>query len=88
MKAHIQILQETYKTLEREVNLLLKFVIINSNLKSKYVDTNCIKVNIFNYTELALINDRLTFLDENGLHYDLYVECSLKDLIDILSKIN
>lgn len=87
MKAHIQILQETYKTLEREVNLLLKLVIINSNLKSKHVDSNCIKVDVYDYTELVIIDTELVFLNDRGYHYHLYSECSLEDLIDILSKI-
>lgn len=87
MKAHIQTLQETYKTLEREVNLLLKLVIINSNLKSKHVDSNCIKVDVYDYTELVIIDTELVFLNDRGYHYHLYSECSLEDLIDILSKI-
>lgn len=87
MKAYIQTLQETYKTLEREVNLLLKLVITNSNLKSKHVDSNCIKVDVYDYTELVIIDTELVFLNDRGYHYHLYSECSLEDLIDILSKI-
>jgi hypothetical protein len=88
MKAYIQTLQETYKTLERDVNSLLKLVITNSILKSKHVDSNCIKVDVYDYTELVIIDTELVFLDDNGYHYRLYSECSLEDLIDILNKID
>lgn len=88
MKAYIQTLQETYKTLERDVNSLLKLVITNSILKSKHVDSNCIKVDVYNYTELVIIDTELVFLDNNGYHYCLYTQCSLEDLINILNKID
>jgi len=51
------------------------------------MDTKVLNVNVFDYEELAIINGELTFMDDNGHHYGIYSECSLEDLIDILSKI-
>jgi len=79
-------LRKRYNALEMEVKQDLRELIEKSKAKSKNVDTNCIKVNVFDYTELALINNDLTFLDSDGLQYSLYSECSLEDLIDIVNK--
>ena len=82
-----KILKEKHDKLEEEVMMSLLNEVLNSEIESKHMDTNVIKVNVFDYKELAFINDRLTFLDSNGHHYDVYTECSLEDLIDILTKI-
>ena len=75
-----------YEQLEADVEFALRKAIEKSKVESKHVDEKCIKVNLHNYTELAIINDRLTFLDENGYHYSIYAECTLTDLIDILNQ--
>jgi len=74
-----------YRDLEQKVLTNLRERVNASKEQSKHIDNKCIKVNIYNYTELAIINDHLTFLDENGLHYSLWSECDLEDLIDILN---
>jgi hypothetical protein len=79
-----QNLSQRYNELETEVCEALRTEVQNSLVQSKHMNTPVIKVNVFDYKELAVINDRLTFLDSNGYHYDLYSECSLEDLIDIL----
>ena len=33
----------------------------------------------------ANINDRLTFLDNDGMHYSIFADASLEDLSDILN---
>ena len=76
-----------YDDLEAEVHEALWQEVENSKTESKFVATKCIPVNVFGYIELAIIHGELTFIDGAGLHYGLYTECSLEDLIDILVKI-
>ena len=87
METSYKILKEKHDDLEQEVIWSLKSEIENSDIESKHVNTKCIKVNVFDYTELAVIHGDLTFMDSSGLQYGLYTECSLEDLIDILTKI-
>lgn len=76
-----------YEVLEADVKFALRKAIEKSKVESKHVSEKCIKVNVYDYKELAIINDELTFLDNDGYHYSLYVDCSLEDLIDILTKL-
>jgi hypothetical protein len=78
-------LKKQYRDLEMSVLSSLRDKVLNSKIKSKHVQGNAIKVNIFGNTELVIINDTLTFLDDNGLHYSLFGDCSLEDLIDIIN---
>jgi hypothetical protein len=80
-------LSKRYDDLEQEVLQALREEITKSELDSKHMDTKVIKVNVFDYEELALIHNDLAFMDSDGLQYGLYTECSLEDLIDILLKI-
>jgi hypothetical protein len=80
-------LEKAFKRLEQEVHDALRSEILKSNRMSKTHNQNVIKVDVFDYTELAIINDKLTFLDRDGFQYDLYCDCSLEDLVDILNKI-
>ncbi len=80
-------LRDKFDELEEEVKWSLESEIEHRGTESKSVNTKCIKVNVFDYTELAIIHGELTFLDDSGLQYGLYTECSLEDLIDILTKI-
>ena len=75
---HDELEEDILATLKHEVNI--------SGLNSKHV-SHCpvIKVSVFDYTELGIIHDELTFMDCYGLQYSIYSECSLEDLIDILS---
>ena len=75
-----------YRDLEQRVLANLRYKISVSKEYSKHLTTKCIKVNVFDYTELANINNQLTFLDVNGMHYSLWNgDCKLEDLIDILN---
>ena len=81
-----QELKDRHDKLEEDVINALINEVDNSELESKSVSTKCIKVNVFDYVELVYLNE-LLFIDDDGLQYGLYAECSLEDLIDILSKI-
>jgi len=76
-----------FDDLEAEVQYALRQEIENSQIESETVSTPCIKVNVFDYTELVILHNDLTFIDSSGLQYSLYAECSLEDLVDILLKI-
>ena len=77
--------KKQYRDLETKVMRQLRDKIEASNYTSKHIYGKSIKVNVFDYTELAVINDRITFMDDNGLHYSLFADASLEDLIDILN---
>lgn len=82
-------LKKQYRDLETRVLSGLRDEINNSRVYSKHTNEKCIKVNVFDYTELAIIHDRLTFLDDKGYHYNIFNgDCNLEDLIDILNKID
>lgn len=75
-----------YRNLEQSVLANLRYKISVSKEYSKHLNTKCIKVNVFDYTELTNINNQLTFLDANGMQYSLWNgDCNLEDLIDILN---
>jgi len=76
-------LKTRHDDLEQEVLNALREEIEKSKEVSDHMDTKVLNVN----EELAIINGELTFMDDNGHHYGIYSECSLEDLIDILSKI-
>lgn len=80
-------LTKKHDDLEQEVLKALRDEILDSLIQSKFMNNPVIKVNIFDYVELTLIGDDLIFMDNDGLHYDVYSECDLEDLIDILRKI-
>ncbi len=80
--------KKRYRDLEMQVLGALRYQIEHSNKKSKTCDTNVIEVNVFDYTELAIINDKLTFITSDGLHASLFSDASLEDLIDILNTLN
>lgn len=81
-------LKKEYQDLEVKVLGALREEIGKSKVKSKHVaNTPVIPVNVFGYTELAIIDDHHTFIDANGLLHTLWADCSLEDLIDILSQL-
>jgi len=82
-----QHLTKNYRNLETEILASLRDEITKSSVMSKHTDTPVILVNVFDYTELAIINDRPTFMDANGQHYSIWADCTIEDLIDILNKI-
>jgi len=82
-----KILSKRFDDLEQEVLEALREEIEKSKEVSDHMDTKVLNVNVFDYEELAIIHDELTFMDSDGQQYGLYTECDLEDLIDILRKI-
>jgi hypothetical protein len=74
-----------YRDLEMATLAALRHAIQESEYKSVHTGENAIKVSLFDYTEMQIINENLTFLDADGLHHSLFSEASLEDLIDIVS---
>ena len=80
-------LKKEYRDLEMKVLSSLRDAINKSNYESNSIQAKAIKVNVFDYTEMAIINDQLTFLDADGLHYSVFADASLEDLIDIINSL-
>jgi len=78
--------KKQYRDLEQRIIRELRDKVENSKHISKHLNEKSIKVNVFDYKELTIVNNRLTFLDGNGDHYSLFSDCDLEDLIDILNK--
>ena len=81
------IFKQRYDQLVFDVETELKHRVNKSDVKSEFLsnDQSVINVDIFDYVELAIVNDKLTFLDNSGYQYDVFSECNLTDLIDILN---
>ncbi len=77
--------KKQYRDLEQRVIHELRNMVENSNYISKYLNEKALKVNLFDYIELTIVNHSLTFIDKDGLHYSLWADASLEDLIDILN---
>ena len=71
-----------YRDLETEVLSSLRFHIPVSKHRSKHTDEPCIPVNSSEFKEIALINDRLTLINEDGNYYDIFC-ISLEHLVEI-----
>lgn len=82
-----QYLLNKLSDLQIEVEQALKKEIAKSKTLSNHISTPCLKVDVFGYTELVVVNNRLVFLDNYGYHYSLYADCELEDLLDILNRI-
>ncbi|MCK9543597.1 MAG: hypothetical protein M0R03_16385 [Novosphingobium sp.] len=78
-------LKKRFNALESDVKEALENMVNKSKHISKHMSCKALKVYLFDYTELVIVNDELTFLDSNGQHHSLYSDCSLEDLIDILN---
>lgn len=78
--------KKNYRDLEMSVLFDLRDKIEHSPYTSKHIQGKAIEVNVFDYKEMAIVNDRLIFIDNDGLHYSLFADASLEDLIDILEK--
>jgi len=78
--------KKQYRDLETRVLNELRSLIGKSKIKSKHVDARCIKVDIYNYKELCIVGGGLNFLDSDGLHYSVFAEATLEDLIDLLEQ--
>ena len=75
--------RKQYRDLEMRVHNHLRELIDGSEHVSEHTGQKAILVNVFDYHELTIVNDALTFLDENGYHFSIFADASLEDLIDI-----
>jgi hypothetical protein len=73
--------------LENDIISALRKEVKESKTESVHIQGKAIRVNIYNYTELVIVNGGLTFIDENGLQYNLFASCTLNDLTEILQRI-
>lgn len=80
-------LRERYNALENDVKQSLINAINKSDVEATHIYTKAIKVNVFIYVELVFWDGELTFLDRLGYRYNLFSECNLEDLIEILENI-
>ena len=77
-----------YDYLVKRITDRLSYLISNSNVVSKHiVGVPCIEVNVFDYTELVIWDNNLTFLSSDGLQYSLFADCEIEDLIDIINEV-
>lgn len=83
-----QHLVKSYRDVERATLRALRDAIDESEVESKHISgCKAIKVDVFDYVELVMWGDRLTFLDKNGYHYSIRCDATIEDLIDILNKL-
>jgi hypothetical protein len=89
IKSQISNLSFRYELLIAEIETLLFDIIGQSDYESETHDIPAIKLTrpLFDYKELVVINDNLTWLDSNGHHYSLYSDASHTDIIDLLNAI-
>ena len=78
-------LSEQYEILVNRIMEALEQEIMSSKIESKTHDINVINVDVCGYTEMGIINDNLTFLDDGGYHYGIWTNVDVNDLIDILN---
>jgi hypothetical protein len=76
-------LKKEYRNLEMRTLSLLRDKVENSKMNSTTIDSKAIKVDINNYRELAVSQDRLIFIDNRGQHYSVF-NVSLEELIDLI----
>lgn len=63
--------KKLYRDLEMKVRFELRVKVENSEYISKHTGASTIQVNVFDYTELTIIDDALVFLDKHGNDYSL-----------------
>lgn len=79
--------KKIYRDLETRVFNELRNLIERSDIKSKFINEKCIKIDLHNYIELTVINHDLTFICDQGHQYSIFNDdISLEDLIDILNQ--
>jgi hypothetical protein len=78
-------LKKEYRDLEQRVIRELREKVENSDFVCSHINQKAIKVNVFDYKELTISNDKLTFMNEYGYQFSLFADCTLEDLIDIIN---
>ena len=80
-------IKRRYNKLEQDVHHRLIKEVKRSETYSDFMNVKALNVNLFDYNELVILHNTLTFIDKQGHQFRIYDECSLEDLIDIVSKI-
>lgn len=84
-------LMPQYTALEQKVIAKLTKAVNSSKYESKHIShqkaIRVLEMNLVDYTELTIVNDRLTFLNHNGYHFSIYNNCTLQELIEIADKL-
>ena len=80
--------KKRYRDLEMQVLRKLREKISESGYRSAHTGKPAIKIHDFGYTELTVINDRLTFINRYGYHCSVFANTSLEDLVEILDNLN
>jgi hypothetical protein len=75
--------KKQYRDLEMSVHSTLREMISKSKYKSKHVDEKALDLKTTSFKELTIINDRLTFLNSVGNHFDIF-HVDLENLIEII----
>ena len=70
--------------LTNNVYTILREHIEDSRYTSKFNGEKAIKVDLFDYKELCIVHDKLTFLDNYGNEHSIDSEATLEDLIEII----
>ena len=78
-------LSNRYKDLKSDIEKQLYSLIEMSKGESKHIGQKYLKVELYDYEELVSIDGSLIFLDADGLHYSLYAEARIEDLLDIIN---
>ena len=83
----VSAIRKNYRDLEMKVLANLRDLIESSPIESETVNARVIKVELYDYKEMAIINDKHTFIDSSGQHHNIFSDCTLDDLIDIISDV-
>lgn len=83
-----QDLTDRYNEVENEIIAMLEKEVNASFIESENHKVPCLKISLFDYTELLILNGRLQFADSDGLLYNLFNDdVRNDDLLDILNQI-
>lgn len=79
-------LTEQYNDLEASVINKLKALVLQSTVISKHTAKPCIRISLFDYDEISIVNGDLVFLSK-GYQYNSMLEVELSDLVDLATKL-
>jgi hypothetical protein len=78
-------LKSEFRNLEMRVLNGFREKVEASDTMSKHVSGKCVKILVGNYSEIVVLNDRVTLIDEAGHQSSIFC-IELETLIDILEK--
>lgn len=78
--------KKRYRDLEMEVLHELRSLITYSKYVSNYINDKAIKIDMEQYVEIAIVNDKLVLIDNEGYQYSIF-NLSLEDQLILLQDI-